>query len=67
MNNKDHFLWKYTGMAMQFLLAIAIGVYAGLQLYKWLGLKSPLAVWVMPLCIIIGVIFKILKDTSVKK
>lgn len=64
---KDHYLWRYAGMAMQFLLAIGIGVFGGLKIDEWLAFHIPLAVWILPLCIIIGVIFKILKDTSVKK
>lgn len=67
-NNKDNrFLLRYAGMATQFLVAIAIGVYGGLKLDEWLGFKTPLAVWLLPLLIITGVIIKIIKDTSTKK
>jgi uncharacterized membrane protein YedE/YeeE len=65
--HKDSLLWRYAGMVTQFLLAIAIGLFAGIKLDDWLALTFPLAVWLLPLCIIIGVIFKIVKDTSVKK
>ncbi|RYY49883.1 MAG: AtpZ/AtpI family protein [Chitinophagaceae bacterium] len=68
MNKKDNsFLLKYAGMATQFLVAIAIGVYGGLQLDKWLKFQTPLAVWLLPLLIITGIIIKIIKDTSSKK
>jgi hypothetical protein len=60
-------LWKYAGMATQFLVAIAIAVYGGMQLDKWIKPGMPLAVWLLPLLIIVGIIFKIVKDTSTKK
>jgi hypothetical protein len=60
-------LWKYAGMATQFLVAIAIAVYGGMQLDKWIKPGMPLAVWLLPLLIIVGIIFKVVKDTSTKK
>ena len=68
MSKNDHrFLLKYAGMATQFLVAIAIAVWGGIQIDKWLGFKTPLAVGVLPLLIITGIIIKIIKDTSTKK
>ncbi len=60
-------LWKYAGMATQFLVAIAIAVYGGMELDKWIKPGMPLAVWLLPLLIIVGIIVKIVKDTSTKK
>lgn len=54
-------------MATQFLVAIAIAVYGGMQIDKWLKFETPLAVWLLPLLIITGIIIKIIKDTSTKK
>lgn len=54
-------------MATQFLVAIAIAVYAGMQLDKWIKPGMPLAVWLLPLLIITGIIIKTIKDTSTKK
>ncbi len=65
--NDNKFLWKYAGMATQFLVAIAIAVYGGMQLDKWIKPGLPLAVWLLPLLIIVGIIFKIVRDTSTKK
>ena len=68
MNNKnDRLLWKYAGLAMQFLVAIAICVYAGIKLDQYLSFSTPLAVWILPLLVIVGIIVKIVKDTSPKK
>lgn len=63
----NNLLWKYAGLATQFMLAIGIAVYAGLRADKWLKIKMPLAVWVLPLLVIIAVIYKIIKDTAQKK
>ncbi len=60
-------LWKYAGLATQFMVGIGLSVYAGLQADKWLKINMPLAVWVLPLLLIIVVIFRIIKDTSKKK
>ena len=67
MNDDKRFLWKYAGMATQFLVAIAIAVYGGMQLDKWIKPGMPLAVWLLPLLIIVGIIIKIVRDTSTKK
>ena len=59
-------LWRYAGMATQFLVSIGIGVWVGLKLDKWLKFSTPILVWVLPLIIIIGMIVLIIKDTSGK-
>ncbi len=63
----NNLLWKYAGLATQFLVGIGLAVYMGLKLDEWLKLNTALAVWVLPLLLIIGVIFKIVKDTASKK
>ena len=60
-------LWKYAGLATQFLIGIGLAVFVGMKLDDWLNFTTPIAVWVLPLLLITGVIFKIVKDTSVKK
>lgn len=68
MNKRnDNLLWKYAGLATQFMIAIGIAVYAGLKTDKWLKIKMPLAVWVLPLLVITAVIVKVIKDTAQKK
>ncbi len=67
MNDNNRYLWKYAGMATQFLVAIAIAVYAGLKIDSWVKPGMPLAVWALPLLLITGIIIKIVKDTSTKK
>lgn len=67
MNDDNKSLWKYAAMATQFLVAIAIAVYGGMQLDKWIKPGMPLAVWLLPLLFITGIILKIIRDTSTKK
>ncbi len=54
-------------MATQFLVGIGIAVYAGKKLDERLVTGMPLAVWVLPLLLIVAVIYKIIKDTAPKK
>ena len=69
MNNKpgNNLLWKYAGLATQFLVGIGLSVYAGMKIDQWLKINVPVAVWVLPLLVIVAVIIKIIKDTAQKK
>ena len=60
-------LWKYAGMATQFLAGIGIALYAGMKVDLWFKLKMPVAVWGLPLLLILGMIIRIIYDTSPKK
>jgi membrane protein DedA with SNARE-associated domain len=62
----NRILLKYAGLTMQVMVALALGVFAGLKLDKWLSFKTPILVWVLPLLIIIAMIWQIIKDTSKK-
>ena len=57
---------QYAGLAMQFLVSIALGVFIGIKGDEWLNISFPLLVWLLPLLLIIGIIVKIIKDTSRK-
>ena len=60
-------LMRYAGMAAQFMVSIALGIFLGLKLDKWLNISFPLLLWVLPLLLIIGIIVKIIIETSEKK
>lgn len=64
--NPNKMLMRYAGLAMQFFVAIGLGVFAGLNLDEWLGFSIPLLVWLLPLFMIIGMIVKILFETNKK-
>lgn len=67
MNKNENLLLKYAGLGIQFLVALGLGVFAGMKIDQWLNFKTPLAGWLLPLVIIFAVIFRIIKDTSQKK
>ncbi len=60
-------LLQYSGLAFQLLIAIGIAVYAGLYIDKWINTKFPIFLWLLPLAVIAGMIFKAIKDTSKKQ
>ncbi|HSU51932.1 MAG TPA: AtpZ/AtpI family protein [Segetibacter sp.] len=63
----DKLLLKYVGLATQLMISLALGVFLGLKLDKWLHLSTPLLVWILPLLILVVMIWQIIKDTSKKK
>ena len=67
MNKTDNSqLWKYAGMVMQFFVSIGIAVFLGLKIDQWLKFKMPVAAWILPLLVIIGIIIKVFRDTARK-
>lgn len=52
---------------MQLFAAIDLAVFIGYKIDEWLGWKTPLLVWLLPVIVIIGTIIKIIKDTASKK
>lgn len=66
-NEGNKQLLRYAGLAMQFLISIGLGVFIGLEVDKWLKISFPLLVWLLPLLIIVGLLYNILKETSNKK
>jgi hypothetical protein len=59
-------LWKYAGFASQLAVALTLAVFIGIKTDKWIGLKNPLLVWILPLLIIGALIYKVIKDTTPK-
>jgi Na+/glutamate symporter len=64
-SNKQ-FLLEYAGLSFQLLSLIGLAVYAGYYFDKWIKIGFPLFVWLLPLIAIIGMIIKVIKDTSKK-
>jgi F0F1-type ATP synthase assembly protein I len=63
-NNKE--LLRYAGLGTQLLVAIGIGLFAGMKLDKWLH-TSPLFTVALPLLILIGTFYKLVRETSKPK
>jgi hypothetical protein len=60
-------LLRYAGLGSQILVSLGIAVFAGYKLDKWLKIPLPLLVWLLPLIVLIGMIYKLIKETSGKK
>lgn len=59
-------LLQYAGMATQFLVAIGIAVFIGLKADQWVNWKMPVWVWVLPLLVITGMIYGVVRNSSKK-
>jgi F0F1-type ATP synthase assembly protein I len=64
-SNKS-FLLKYASLGTQLLVAIGLGVFIGLKADKWLR-TSPLLACVLPLLILSGIFYKLLRETGRQK
>jgi chromate transport protein ChrA len=58
---------RYAGLGSQILVSLGIAVFAGYKIDKWLKMPLPLLVWLLPLIVLIGMIYKLIKETSKKK
>jgi hypothetical protein len=59
-------LLKYAGLGSQILVSLGIAVFAGYKLDKWIKISLPLLVWLLPLVVLCGIIYKLIKETSTK-
>ena len=59
-------LLRYTGMAARFLAAIGILAFLGLKADRFLGLRFPVSVWLLPFAGIVGLVVKAVVDTEKK-
>jgi len=65
-NKGNSDLTKYLGLATQIMVSLGLSVFLGIKLDKWLSFSTPLFVWILPLLVLVGMIWKIIKDTSKK-
>lgn len=49
------------------MVSLGIAVVAGYKMDKWLKIPLPLLVWLLPLAVLCGIIYKLIKETSRKK
>lgn len=66
-NKSDRLLWQYAGLATQLLVSLGVALYLGNWLDKKIGWGMALLVWLLPLMVLIGTMYKLIKDTSNKK
>lgn len=60
-------LMQYASLGTQFLAGIGLAVFVGLKGDKWINIKIPLLVWILPLLVISGFIYKLIKETGKQK
>ena len=63
-NNKE--LLRYAGLGTQLLVAIGLTLFAGLKADAWLH-TSPLFTVALPLLILIGIFYKLVRETGKQK
>jgi len=63
-NKSKNDLMQYAGMGMQILVSLGIAVLAGYKGDKWLAIRFPVFVWVLPLIVLFLMIYKLIKETS---
>jgi hypothetical protein len=66
-NNNRDLLIKYGGLAMQWLLILLLTVFGGKKADQWLKFKKPVFTWLLPVMAIIGLLYKVIKDTKPSK
>ena len=62
-NKKNDYLIRYASLGTQMLVAIGLAVFIGLKADKWLH-SSPLLSCILPLLILIGIFYKLMRDTA---
>ncbi len=63
--NSNRELLRYAGMGTQILVSLGLAVFGGLKADQWLH-TSPLLVCALPLLILFGIFYKLMKETSRK-
>jgi hypothetical protein len=57
-------LMKYAGLGMQIFVSLGLAVFAGYKVDKWINMRFPVFVWVLPLIVLFLMIFKLIRETS---
>jgi len=65
-SNKKNYsdLLRYASLGTQIFVSLGIAVFLGLKADKWLKISAPLLVIVLPVVVLVGIIYKIAKETS---
>jgi len=54
-------------MGTQIFVSLGLAVFVGLKVDKWLKISAPLLVLILPVIVLVGIIYKIVKETSKQK
>ena len=63
---RNHELLKYGGLATQIIVTLGVTIFVGIKIDKLTNLKFPIATISLPLLVLIGVFWKVYKDSSKK-
>jgi hypothetical protein len=55
---------RYAGLGAQIFAALGIAVFIGYKVDQWINISIPLLVWLLPLLVLAGMIFQLVKDTG---
>ena len=66
-NNNYSDLLRYASMGTQIFVGLGLAVFVGLKVDKWLKISAPLLVIILPVIVLVGIIYKIVKETSKQK
>ena len=66
-NNNYSDLLRYASMGTQIFVSLGLAVFVGLKVDKWLKISAPLLVLILPVIVLVGIIYKIVKETSKQK
>lgn len=59
-------LMQYAGYAVQLAAGLGLAVWAGMWVDRKIAIGFPLLIWLLPLLLLIGMMIKVIKDTSKK-
>lgn len=66
-NKPTNDLLRYAGLGAQLFASLGISVFIGYKVDQWMNTSIPLAVWIIPLLVLCGMIYRLVKETSKKK
>jgi hypothetical protein len=67
-SNKNYSdLLRYASMGTQIFVALGLAVFVGVKADKWLKISAPLLVLILPVIVLVGIIYKIVKETRNKR
>lgn len=63
-NDANHQLLQYAGIGTQWLILMGLGAFGGYKLDQRLGWRFPVAVWLIPLVILVISLVRVARDTG---
>jgi hypothetical protein len=58
---------QFIGLASQFFIIIGLSLALGWKIDGWLHFKSPWLIWILPLIMIVGLLIKLIIETTKKR